>query len=107
MTDIPVKFSTDNTEQYEQIMTQKWIALFPVAFEAWAEYRRTRLPKLYPKKYSVNEYINPVAGQIQTRCRFVEDEYNANAAEIEKAKSLLKGGTDIENVPLWWDINSN
>ena len=107
MTDIPVKFSTDKTEQYEQIMTQKWIALFPVAFEAWAEFRRTRLPKLYPKKYSVNEYINPVAGQIQTRCRFVEDEYNANAAEIEKAKSLLKGGTDIENVPLWWDVNSN
>jgi hypothetical protein len=107
MTDIPVKFSTDKTEQYEQIMTQKWIALFPVAFEAWAEFRRTRLPKLYPKKYSVNEYINPVAGQIQTRCRFVEDEYNANAAEIEKAKGLLKGGEDVENVPLWWDVNSN
>ena len=100
MTDIPVKFSTDKTEQYEQIMTQKWITLFPVAFEAWAEFRRTRLPKLYPKKYSVNEYINPVAGQIQTRCRFVENEYNANTAEVEKAKSLLKGGEDIENVPL-------
>jgi hypothetical protein len=81
-------------------MTQKWITLFPVAFEAWAEFRRTRLPKLYPKKYSVNEYINPVAGQIQTRCRFVENEYNANTAEVEKAKSLLKGGEDIENVPL-------
>jgi len=107
MTDIPVKFSTDKTEQYEQIMTQKWIALFPVAFEAWAEYRRTRLPKLYSKKYSVNEYINPVAGQIQTRCRFVEDEYSANASEVEKAKNLLKGGEDIENVPLWWDVNSN
>jgi hypothetical protein len=107
MTDIPVKFSTNKTEQYEQIMTQKWIALFPVAFEAWAEFRRTRFPKLYPKKYSVNEYINPVAGQIQTRCRFVEDEYSANTAEIEKAKSLLKGGEDMENVPLWWDINSN
>ncbi|MFA5535460.1 MAG: SusD/RagB family nutrient-binding outer membrane lipoprotein [Mariniphaga sp.] len=107
MTNIPVKFAADKTEQYEQIMTQKWIALFPVGFEAWAEFRRTRLPKLYPKKYSVNEYINPATGQIQTRCRFVEDEYNANAAEIEKAKSLLKGGEDVENVPLWWDINPN
>jgi len=107
MTNIPVKFSSDKTTQYEQIMTQKWIALFPVSFEAWAEYRRTRLPKLYPKKYSVNANINPLIGQIQTRCPFVNDEYNANAAEVEKAKLLLKGGVDLENVPLWWDVNSN
>lgn len=107
LTNIPVKFSTDKTVQYEQIMTQKWIALFPVALEAWAEYRRTRLPKLYPKKYSVNSNINPLAGKIQTRCVFVNDEYNANAAEVEKAKSLIKGGVDIETAPLWWDINPN
>ncbi|MFA5535195.1 MAG: SusD/RagB family nutrient-binding outer membrane lipoprotein [Mariniphaga sp.] len=107
MIHIPVKFATNKSEQYEQIMTQKWIALFPIAFEAWAEFRRTRLPKLYPKKYSVNEYINPETGQIQTRCRFVEDEYSANTSEVEKAKKLLKGGEDIENVPLWWDVNPN
>lgn len=107
MTNIPVKFSSDRTIQYEQIMTQKWIALFPVAFEAWAEFRRTRLPKLYPKKYSVNANVLPSNGQILTRCPFVNDEYNANAAEVEKAKSLLKGGVDLENVPLWWDVNAN
>lgn len=107
LTNIPVKFSTDKAVQYEQIMTQKWIALFPVALEAWAEYRRTRLPKLYPKKYSVNSNINPLAGKIQTRCVFVNDEYNANAVEVEKAKSLIKGGVDIETAPLWWDINPN
>ena len=107
MTDIPVKFSSDRTKQYEQIMTQKWLALFPVCFEAWAEFRRTRLPKLYAKKYSVNENINPAAGQIMTRCLFVNNEKNANAAEVEKAKALLKGGVDIENAPLWWDTNPN
>ncbi len=107
MTNIPVKFSSDQTVQYEQIMTQKWLALFPVGFEAWAEYRRTRLPKLYAKKYSVNANINPQAGQIQTRCVFVNDEYNANAAEVEKAKSLITGGVDIETAPLWWDVNPN
>jgi len=107
MTDIPVKFSTDRTVQYEQIMTQKWIALFPVGFEAWAEFRRTRLPKLYAKKYSVNANIIPSNGQILTRCPFVNDEYAANAVEVEKAKQLLKGGVDLENVPLWWDVNAN
>jgi len=107
MTNIPVKFSGDKTTQYEQIMTQKWLALFPVGFEAWAEFRRTRLPKLYAKKYSVNENINPKNGQIMTRCLFVENEKNANKAEVEKAKTLLKGGVDRENVPLWWDVNPN
>lgn len=107
MTNIPVKFSSDKTVQYEQILTQKWIALFPDGFEAWAEYRRTRLPKLYAKKYSVNVNINPSAGQVQTRSIFARDENTANAAEVEKAKSLVTGGVDIENAPLWWDVNPN
>ena len=107
MTNIPVKFSSDRTIQYEQIHTQKWIALFPVSTEAWAEFRRTRLPKLYRKKYSVNALIIPSTGQIQTRCRFPDSEYIANAAEVEKATLLLKGGVDLENVPLWWDVNPN
>ncbi|WP_372936009.1 SusD/RagB family nutrient-binding outer membrane lipoprotein [Mariniphaga sediminis] len=106
MTDIPVKFSSDKTKQYEQIMTQKWLALFPVSFEAWAEFRRTRLPKLYPKKYSVNANINPSAGQVQTRCPYVESEKNANTEEVEKAVQML-GGSDLENIPLWWDVNPN
>jgi len=106
MTNIPVKFSTDKTTQYEQILTQKWIALFPVGFEAWAEFRRTRLPKLYKKKYSVNANINPTAGQILTRCPFVENEKIANAAEVAKAIEMI-GGKDLENIPLWWDVNPN
>jgi len=106
MTTIPVKFSTNSDEEYEQIITQKWIALFPLCFEAWAEFRRTRLPKLYAKKYSVNGNINPSAGQILTRCPFVNDEYAANAVEVAKAVEML-GGTDSEALPLWWDTNSN
>jgi hypothetical protein len=106
MTNIPVKFSSDRTTQYEQILTQKWIALFPVSFEAWAEFRRTRLPKLYPKKYSVNANINPSIGQILTRCPFVNNEYSANEAEVKKAVEMI-GGKDLENIPLWWDVNPN
>jgi len=106
MTNIPVKFSSDKTTQYEQILTQKWIALFPCAFEAWAEFRRTRLPKLYPKKYSVNANVLPATGQILTRCPFAKDEYSANATEVANAIEMI-GGEDLENVPLWWDVNDN
>ena len=104
--DIPVKFSSDSEEQYEQIITQKWLALFPISFEAWAEYRRTRLPKIYAKKYSVNANVLPSAGQIVTRFPFIDKEYSGNAEEVAKAVEMI-GGSDLENIPVWWDTNTN
>ena len=32
----------------ERIITQKWIAIFPLGLEAWAEHRRTGYPRLLP-----------------------------------------------------------
>lgn len=104
--DIPVKFSTDRNKQYEQIITQKWIALFPISIEAFAEYRRTRLPRLYAKKHSVNANINPALGQIVTRLPFADLEKIVQPDEVEKAVVLL-GGPDLESTPLWWDVNPN
>ena len=103
---IPVKFSTNTATQFEQIITQKWIALFPLSVEAWAEQRRTRLPKIYAKKYSVNANVDPTKGQIITRLPFTDDEKNTQPEEIKKAIQLL-GGADLENTPLWWDTHSN
>jgi len=105
-TDIPVKFSSDKTKQYEQILTQKWLALFPISIEAFAEYRRTRLPKLFAKKYSVNTNVNPALGQIVTRLPFVTGEVTTQPDEVAKAVELL-GGPDLESTPLWWDVNDN
>lgn len=106
MTNIPVKFSTEKTVQYEQILTQKWLALFPISFEAFAEYRRTRLPKIYTKKYSANANVNPALGQIVTRLPYTTGEKTSQPGEIEKAIVLL-GGPDLETTPLWWDVNKN
>lgn len=105
-TDIPVKFSSDKNKQYEQIITQKWLALFPISIEAFADYRRTRLPKLHSKKYSVNANVNPALGQIVTRLPFVSSEVTTQPEEIAKAVILL-GGPDLESTPLWWDVNPN
>ncbi len=39
----------DNFERnLERIITQKWIAIFPLGVEAWSEYRRTGYPRLLP-----------------------------------------------------------
>lgn len=106
MTNVPVKFSSDKTQQYEQIMTQKWLALYPLSFEAFSEYRRTRLPKIYPKVYSANALVDLSKGQIVTRLPYTNDEKSTQPEEVEKAVVLL-GGPDLETTPLWWDVNPN
>ena len=102
MTDIPVKFSTDPAEQYEQIMTQKWLALYPDGWEAWAEARRTDYPTLYPRLFSENPDVP--ADQMIRRINFVDVEYNTNAEAVEEAKQYLNG-PDNAATRLWWDPN--
>lgn len=46
--DIPIAFSSDTETQLEQIITQKWLALYPNGWEAWAELRRTATPNNMP-----------------------------------------------------------
>ena len=104
--DIPVKYSSNSEKQFEQIITQKWLSMFPISVEAYTEYRRTRYPKIYAKVVSSNVNIDLSKGQIITRLPFVEDEYSANADEVAKAIEMI-GGEDLENVPVWWDVNSN
>lgn len=104
VSDIPVKFdSTGSTErQLEQIITQKWIALFPNGWEAWAEARRTGYPKQYPRVASDNPDVP--ADQIPARMVYVSSEYSTNAEATNEAVSSSElGGQDKNNVKLWWD----
>lgn len=105
-TDIPVKFSADKNKQFEQIITQKWLALYPDSWEAWAEYRRTRLPKIYLKKNTSNEDIDVSKGQIVTRLIYPENEKVSQPYEVKKAVEML-GGPDKYSTSLWWDVNKN
>jgi len=106
--DIPVKFGSSAGKQLEQIITQKWLANFPISVEAFADYRRTRLPKIYPKVFSANANIDLTKGMIITRLPFITSEYNTQPKEVAKAVTLLgNGAKDLENVPLWWDTNKN
>lgn len=101
---IAYKTSGTREEQLEQIITQKWIAMYPDGQEAWSEFRRTGYPKLYPV------VINNSGGAIDTniqirRINFVASERNTNAANVTTAVSFLKG-PDTGGTRLWWDTGA-
>jgi len=100
LTNVPVKFSSVPAEQREQIITQKWLANFPNGHEAWAEYRRTGYPKLYPRINSDNA-DSPKDAAVR-RTPFVIGEYRANASAVQAAIDKL-GGEDKSSTRLWWD----
>jgi hypothetical protein len=102
MSSIPVSWGDTPAIQREQIGTQKWLALYPDGIEAWAEFRRSRFPKLYPIVNSDNSDLP--AGTFIRRIPFLVLEKNTNAAAVKAAESLL-GGPDKPNTPLWWDKN--
>ena len=105
MTNIPVKFDASNmATQLEQIATQKWLALFPDGIEAWADYRRSHVLKLYPVANSDNPDISNTSTQWIRRIPFLLSETQANGAAVQAAIPLLNG-PDKVTTPLWWDKN--
>ena len=106
MTDIPVLFGSTQAVQLEQIATQKWLALFPDGEEAWADYRRSHVLKLYPVANSDNPDLPDPKTQWIRRVNYLTTEIqnNGNGAEVDKAIKLL-GGPDKITTPLWWDKN--
>jgi hypothetical protein len=94
--------AASNDKKLERIITQKWIALFPDGEEAWAEYRRTGYPVLFPV------VVNLSAGRIPTipgvrRIQIPIREYNTNAPAAAAAVAKL-GGVDTGATRLWWDV---
>jgi Susd and RagB outer membrane lipoprotein len=100
MSDIPVAFSANVEKQREQIGTQKWLALFPYGFEAWAEFRRTGYPKLYPRLNSDNTDVPTT--DIARRAPFVAGEITTNKPGVDSGVQKL-GGADNAKTRLWWN----
>jgi len=105
---VPVKYDAANTNEYQlqQIMTQKWIALFPNGKEAWSEWRRTGYPKVF------TNFLNYSGGTISTTdgarriFKFALGEYQNNAGGVQEAIGKL-GGPDVGGTHVWWDPAGN
>lgn len=85
----------------ERIITQKWIALYPLGIEAWSEYRRTGYPKFFPIVDNLSaDGVNSTDGP--RRLTFPLKEITDNKENVQKAIGLL-GGPDSQVTKLWWD----
>ena len=97
--------NADFETNLERIITQKWIANWPISPEAWAEYRRTGYPKVMPVVRNMS------GGTIDSnlgirRMPYPSTLYETNAEAVQGGVKLL-GGADNGGTKLWWDKNPN
>ena len=100
----PVWNDADDPETaLERIITQKWIAIFPLGNEAWAEYRRTGYPRLAPTPDECNKSGGTVTPKYGARrLQYPTEEYAENRANVEAAAATISGG-DNAGSRVWWD----
>lgn len=100
---ITIKWDENATkeEKLERIITQKWIANFPISLEAWCDFRRTGYPYIFPA-YNNLSTQGVTNERQQRRLRFTQSEYGANPANVAAAAKFLSNGQDTDNTDLWW-----
>lgn len=79
------------------IAEEKWVALFPQGFEAWAEWRRTDYPELTPARDAINN------GQIPRRYNYPEIEPTLNPNGYNSGIGALTPASDNNTSKIWWD----
>ena len=99
---ITIAWDDSNSEEQklERIITQKWLAMFPLGLEAWADYRRTGFPKLMPVK------VNNSGGIVNSergarRLSYPQEERRDNTVNYNAALGML-GGADNMATDVWW-----
>ena len=101
--------SDDNELKLEKIITQKWIANFPMGLEAWTNFRRTGYPRMFPVKINLWT-VGRVDDEIQLR-RIPHDEAPTLSDDLENYNTYTlpkcEGGINEGGNPLWWDISAS
>ena len=88
----------------EKIITQKYIALFPLSTEAWTEMRRTGYPKLFPVQNPDDGDCSLFPGDIIRRIPWVPTDIASQKMVANSGIGAL-GGADEQATRLWWDVN--
>ena len=90
-------------EKQERIITQKWIANWPLGNEAWADYRRTGYPKLLPATSEGNLSGGIVDSEKGARrMPYPSEEYTSNTENVQEAVNSYLGGPDNMATDVWW-----
>lgn len=95
---------------FEKIITQKYIAMFPEGQEAWTEFRRTGYPSVIP--VNTNNSSGAIDTDLQVRrLNYPSTEYRTNQTNVQAAVSVLNNESSDANgdrggTRLWWDKNT-
>lgn len=99
---ITIKWANDGKE-LQRIITQKYIALYPLGHEVWCDYRRTGYPEFLgftgisnsgvPGQYTGYKVLN--------RLMFPPNEQTQNSENFTAALGMLSGSDDFAT-KLWW-----
>ncbi len=76
---------------------EKWVALYPSGFDAWAEQRRTGYPELLPSPDPFNN------GTIPGRIPYPDDESASNPTNYNIGVQGLTPPEDKNSSKVWWD----
>ena len=98
---LPVAWSASTADQRTQIAVQKYLAIFPESWEAWADLRRSDAKVIYPVLNTDNPDVG-VGKSLMKRIIYTTNEYSSNKAAVDDGVSKL-GGPDSGGTRLWWD----
>lgn len=97
--DMPANYFDNDATAYngtlQQIMLQKYYALYFTDYQAWFEYRRTGLPQLPVTSSMLNNGVMP------SRFVYPPDQQIYNPENYSQAVQLI--GEDNINTKVWWD----
>ena len=104
LTKIGVKWNEEDSKEtkLEKIITQKYLALFPLSTEAWTELRRTGYPKIFPVLNPDDGDGSIQQGEIIRRIPWVPTDPRTQEIVNRYALPPL-GGEDLQAPRLWWD----
>lgn len=121
--DIDAYIATLPAANEENVMMQKYIALYMQPMEAWSEYRRTGYPNSLVKAgqnynvtwpathadQSVSDstatfFFDPIGvTTVPTRNKYLLNEANVNGTNYDAAVSAMGG--DEQDTPMWWQTS--
>ncbi|MCS3023612.1 SusD/RagB family nutrient-binding outer membrane lipoprotein [Bacteroides xylanisolvens] len=104
-TDVPTVAWENGSNKLQKIITQKWIANYPLGIEAWCDYRRTGYPELFTARDNLSSvgYIGDIdSKRMVRRLPYPTTEKSSNSANVEAAIATMLGGPDTGATDLWW-----
>lgn len=106
---VTVQWSADEKQQLAQIITQKYIAMYPYgSAEAWAEWRRTGYPNLLPaldynhEVSNIERDTNGADIKGYRRYPLPPAEHAVNGEYVNEAIAKDLEGSDSPNTNVWW-----